>query len=72
MQTSKGIYEYLLGGKTDPQLLDVRLFDEKTKVAAYEQQTQKAEGDGRLQLPAVRDRRQRQQDAHLQAGRDGR
>ena len=40
--TAKGIYEYLLGGKTDPKLLDVRLFDDRTKLAAYEQQTQKA------------------------------
>jgi len=41
----KGIYEYLLGDKTDPKLLGVRLFEASTKVAAYEQQTQKAEAD---------------------------
>lgn len=42
---NKGIYEYLLGGKADHKLLGVRLFDEGTKVAAYEQQTQKAKTD---------------------------
>ena len=48
---NKGIYEYLLGGKTDPKLLNVRVFDEKTKVAAYEQQTQKAKGTGVSNCP---------------------
>jgi hypothetical protein len=48
---NKGIYEYLLGDRTDPKLLDVRLFDEKTKVAAYEQQTQKAKTDGVSNCP---------------------
>lgn len=41
----KGIYEYLLGGKAEPQLLAVRLFDEKTKRDAYARQT-KAGRDG--------------------------
>jgi hypothetical protein len=48
---NRGIYEYLLGGKTDTKLLDVRLFDAKTKVAAYEQQTQKAKTDGVSNCP---------------------
>lgn len=48
---NKGIYEYLLGDKTDPQLLNVRLFDEKTKIAAYEQQTQKAKAAGVSNCP---------------------
>jgi hypothetical protein len=51
VQNNKGIYEYLLGGKTDPKLLSVRLFDENTKVAAYEQQTQKAEDEGVSNCP---------------------
>lgn len=46
VHNSKGIYEYLLGGKTDKQLLTIRLFDDKTKRAAYEQQTQKARNKG--------------------------
>lgn len=48
---NKGIYEYLLGGKTDPKLLKVRVFDEKTKVAAYEQQTQKAKEESVSNCP---------------------
>jgi hypothetical protein len=51
VQNNKGIYEYLLGGKTDPKLLNVRVFDEKTKVAAYEQQTQKAKDAGVSNCP---------------------
>lgn len=40
--SAKGLYEYLLGGKTDKQLLAIRLFNDTTKRAAYEKQTQKA------------------------------
>ena len=43
---AKGIYEYLLGGENAPQLLDIRLFDDTTKRAAYEQQTQMAKAAG--------------------------
>lgn len=38
----KGIYEYLLGGKTETRLLNVRIFDAQTKKTAYAQQTTKA------------------------------
>lgn len=48
---NRGIYEYLLGGKKDPKLLDVRLFDDRTKVAAYEQQTQRAKTGGVSNCP---------------------
>ena len=48
---NRGIYEYLLGDRTNPKLLGVRLFDERTKVAAYEQQTQKAKTDGVSNCP---------------------
>ena len=47
----KGIYEYLLGGKKDKQLLAIRLFDDNTKRAAYEQQTQKATANGKSNCP---------------------
>ena len=47
----KGIYEYLLDGKADPKMLDVRLFDPRTKVAAYERQTQRAKADGVSNCP---------------------
>lgn len=38
----RGIYEYILSGGTNPQLLSVRLFDERAKRAAYERQTESA------------------------------
>ena len=47
----RGIYEYLLGGETDPQLLDIRLFDEKTKNLAYTQQTVQATKNGVSNCP---------------------
>lgn len=47
----KGIYEYLLGGKADPQLLAIRLFDERTKALAYQQQTTKAKATGVSNCP---------------------
>jgi len=51
VQNRKGIYEYLLGGKTDSQLLAIRLFDDKTKAVAYQQQTQKAQSNGVSNCP---------------------
>ena len=51
MKSAKGIYEYLLGGKTNPQLLDVRVFDESTKRAAYGGQTKKAKASGVSNCP---------------------
>ena len=37
-----GIYEYILGGEERSELLDIRMFDEKVKSTAYEQQTAQA------------------------------
>lgn len=42
VNTRGGIYEYLLGGKEDKTLLDVRIFDKQTKSAAYKRQTAEA------------------------------
>lgn len=47
----KGIYEYLLGGKSEPQLLSIRLFDEQTKTLAYQRQTQTATAKGESNCP---------------------
>ncbi len=47
----KGIYEFLLGGETQTQLLDVRLFDEKTKRTAYDRQTAAANAVGKSNCP---------------------
>ena len=48
---SKGIYEYLLGGKKDTQLLAIRLFDTNTKRIAYQQQTNEATATGVSNCP---------------------
>lgn len=40
--SKKGIFEYILGGETDPTLLSVRVFDEATKRTVYSQQTKQA------------------------------
>lgn len=42
VRCAKNIYEYLLGEEQHPELLDVRLFDEHTKKAAYKRQTDNA------------------------------
>ena len=38
----RGIFEYILGGEKDTTLLNVRVFDEKTKKAVYDAQTKAA------------------------------
>lgn len=38
----RGIFEYVLGGCEDKRLLNVRVFDEKTKIKAYQRQTEYA------------------------------
>jgi 5-methylcytosine-specific restriction endonuclease McrA len=51
VRSIKGIYEYLLGGKNDPQLLSIRLFDDTMKRVAYQHQTTKAKADGASNCP---------------------
>ena len=51
VKSAKGIYEYLLGGATSPRLLNIRLFEDRTKRAGYEQQTQKAKAAGVSNCP---------------------
>lgn len=47
----KGIFEYLLGGSTEKRLLAVRVFDDKTKRAAYNRQTQGAQAKATSNCP---------------------
>jgi len=47
----KGIYEYLLGKKTQTNLLAVRLFDDKTKKLAYTQQSDAVKKTGISNCP---------------------
>jgi hypothetical protein len=42
----RGIYEYVLGGQVDTQLIDVRIFETATKKQAYKQQTDAAKAAG--------------------------
>lgn len=51
VKAPKGIYEFLLGGETDPKILDIRLFEEPAKRAAYEKQTQAAKAKGVSNCP---------------------
>ncbi|OBF98577.1 HNH endonuclease [Mycobacterium sp. 852002-51152_SCH6134967] len=51
VKNKRGIYEFLLGGEADTKLLEVRVFDEKTKLAAYGQQTSAAEEAGTSNCP---------------------
>jgi len=46
VKTRKGIFEYILGGSQDTKLLDIRIFDEATKRAVYEKQTEEAQPKG--------------------------
>ena len=47
----KGIFEYVLGGSVEKKLLAIRVFDEKTKRAAYTKQTQAVKGTGKSNCP---------------------
>jgi hypothetical protein len=46
-----GIFEYILGGETDPQLLEVRVFDTATKKTVYNEQTAGAKSKGISNCP---------------------
>jgi hypothetical protein len=54
VKSRRGIYEYLLGGKTDRTLLDVRVFDEATKRLAYKRQTDVAKEEAVSNCPLCR------------------
>lgn len=47
----KGIFEYVLGGEQDTRLINIRVFDEKTKRAVYSEQTKKAQANGKSNCP---------------------
>ena len=51
VKNRKGVYEYILGGCTQPQLLDIRMFDEPTKKAVFAKQTADAENKGISNCP---------------------
>ena len=47
----KNIYEFILGGEQEPQLLDLRLFDDATKLKTFNEQTVEAEREGVSNCP---------------------
>ena len=47
----KGIFEYILGGEKDPSLLNIRVFDERTKRNIYNLQTAAAQTAGTSNCP---------------------
>ena len=51
VESRRGIYEYLLGGKTNPSLLTIRVFDAPTKTLAYDRQTKQAKAKGVSNCP---------------------
>ena len=48
---NRGIYEYVLGGESHPELLDIRIFEESTKKAVYKAQTDAAKAAGISNCP---------------------
>lgn len=51
VDSRKGIYEYVLGGGTQPKLLSIRVFDDKTIARRFQQQTDKATAEGASNCP---------------------
>ena len=51
VDNKKGIYEYILGGCKETKLLNVRVFDDKTKLAKYKVQTNNAVSKGISNCP---------------------
>lgn len=47
----KGIFEYVLGGETESQLLEIRMFDDGVKRSVYEVQTEEAKRKGVSNCP---------------------
>lgn len=61
VRNKKNVYEYVLGGEVDKQLLDIRIFEDSTKKAAYQRQTNKAREKGVSNCPlcAISDNKNR-------------
>ena len=47
----KGVFEYILGGEKDKSLLNVRVFDARTKQTVYNRQTKAAKEKGISNCP---------------------
>ncbi len=51
VNNKRGVFEYILGGETDTSLLNIRVFDDKTKKAVYDAQTKAAVAAGKSNCP---------------------
>ena len=51
IKNRKGIFEYILGGRIDTKLLEVRVFDEATKKSIYTTQSEAAKSKGESNCP---------------------
>ncbi|MBI5283823.1 MAG: DUF262 domain-containing protein [Chloroflexi bacterium] len=51
VKKKRGVFEFILGGKQDTKLLEVRVFDDTTKTSVYEKQTQDAQAKGKSNCP---------------------
>jgi hypothetical protein len=51
IQKKRGIFEFILDGKQDTKLLEVRVFDDATKHSVYEKQTSAAEAKRKSNCP---------------------
>ena len=51
VKSKRGIFEFVLGGEIDTKLIEVRVFDERTRLAAYGQQTAAANAAGSSNCP---------------------
>lgn len=51
IKSKKNIYEFILGEEQETQLLDVRLFDDATKLATFNEQTEEAKQKGVSNCP---------------------
>lgn len=51
VRDSKGIFEYILSGEQDTKLLNIRVFDERTKKIVYQKQTDEAKKNGISNCP---------------------
>jgi len=51
VKNRKGIFEFVLGGSSETQLLEIRVFDDATKNAVYKKQSDKAATKGHSNCP---------------------
>lgn len=51
VHNARGIYEYVLGGEQHPELLQIRMFDDRIRKAVYERQKADAEARGVSNCP---------------------